>query len=643
MIKSQLRLRQVLPKVLPKVLPDAIVIAVVMIARLTGTLQFLELTVLDTMLRLRPAEPMDERVVIVGITEDDIQRAKTYPLPDRNIAQIIQRLNTYQPAVIGLDLFRDLPVPPGHAELVKIFQTTPNVIAVEKALPDRTGAMVKPPPTLPPDQIGFADALLDSDGKLRRSLLGASNEQGDFRFSLSMRLAETYLKKTANLDLDNGVRDSEAMRFGSVELPRFRPNTGGYVRADAGGVQTLINFRSGRHPFPVLTLPELQTGVEPARLRDKIVLIGVIAPSVKDIVNTSAIAAENPALIYGVEAQAHAVSQIISAVLDRRPLLTVWDDGWEYLWIGVWGVLGIVLGRSLSSPAKSFWALMGVSLGLILGGYGGLILGWWIPMVPALLALMLNGVGLAAFYRYDEALRSRLRDRQMTIDQTFNAIHNGPLQTLAQLLRTAQEQEISQPQLLQQLRHLNQELRQVYDVVRQEALLPNQPLAIGYRHLGQDRELNLQVPLHELLQEVYSIVLERDLPGFRTLKVKVVNFEPLAEHRLDVDHKRALCRFLEEALCNVGKHAIAPTRLDILCTQSQGQNMLRVTDNGQGIVTPLTPVHSDIEGMGTQQAKRLGRRLGGRFQREFHPPHGMACELTWPIRPGRGWPMGKFW
>ncbi len=151
-------------------LPGLLVIAGVILARLTGGLQFLELVALDQLLRSRPSEPTDERIVIVGITEADIQRAKTYPIPDGVIAQLINQLQTYQPAVIGLDIVRDIPVEPGHAALASIFDRQTNVIGAEIALPDRSGYTVAPPPALPPEQVGFADVVLDADG-YRRSRL----------------------------------------------------------------------------------------------------------------------------------------------------------------------------------------------------------------------------------------------------------------------------------------------------------------------------------------------------------------------------------------------------------------------------------------------------------------------------------------
>jgi CHASE2 domain-containing sensor protein len=605
---------------------ETAMIAAVVIARLTGALQFLEWAALDTSLRFRPAEPMDDRVVIVGIREKDIRQEGRFPVSDQTLAQVLTTLQTYQPAAIGLDIFRDLPVEPGSLALSKAFQAK-NIIVVEKVLPDQSGYTVNAPQGVSPDQVGIVDAMFDIDGKVRRTLLGTSTESQDYRLSLAIRLAETYLQPTG-LSLDNGIRDPDAMRFGTTELPRLHPNSGGYVRADAGGNQMLINFRSGRNPFRMLSLQDLQQGVNPDWLRGKIVLIGYTTPSVKDIANSTAIATDTPALVYGVEVQAHVVSQIVSAVVDGRPLLQAWWDGIEYLWIIAWGVVGIAIGRFIRSPQQSFLWLLVLSGGLVAGSYGVLLLGWWIPVVPPLLVLLINGAALAAFYRYDEALRSRLADRQIIIDQTFNAIHSSPLQTLAQMLRQVKGEGMTTDQLLAKLDQLNGELRDVYDVVRREALTQ-----APHFDLGPDWQFDLQAPLHKTLYEVYTAVLERDFPGFATIKLKVFQFEPLDEQGLSAEQKRGLCRFLEEALCNVGKHAVGTTRLEVTCAQADGRNLIQVADNGmdRAEIAPL-PQLSDGEGFGTRQARTLASQLGGRFQRLPNAPRGMRCELAWTAR-----------
>ncbi|NDJ25323.1 CHASE2 domain-containing protein [Nostoc sp. B(2019)] len=605
-------------------LPGIAVIGLAIIVRLTGAMQSLEWLAFDSFLRLRPEESIDERIVIVGINEDDIRTRKNYPIDspisDRDLAQLLLKLQTYKPRVIGLDIYRDLPVDPGHAELVAAFKSIKNLIAIEKVLPDQ----VAPPEALPSQKVGFADQITDSDGKLRRSLLGTPTPQ-EYKLSLSIRLTEVYLANEG-ISLENGIRDRAAMRFGNTELPRFLPNSGGYVRTDAGGVQVLLNFRSGKERFRTLSLNDFQSNkFNPNWIRDRIVIIGMTAPSRKDFITTSAIESIKPATgrVYGVEIQAHAVSQIISATLDSRPLLKTWDDRWEYLWIFAWGFFGIASARLTKSPLENFVVVGIASFSLVVFSYLLLTWGWWVPVIPALLVLALNGIELTALYQYDQALRSRIQARQAIIERTFETIHNGPLQNLAKVLKLVRDQDSPTnellPELEKELEKLNHELRGIYEFLQREP--PTQDTSL---YLGKSLVLNLQDPLHEILYQVYSYTLEREFPCFKTIRIKIRTFEPIDERRLNIEQKRSLCRFLEEALCNVGKHATGVTRLEVTCSSSEGWYTLSIVDDGLG-------VSSSREGRGTQQFRNLARQFKGKFRRVPLSPKGTLCELSWPV------------
>ncbi len=659
-------------------------IGLVVLVRLTGLLQSLEWTAFDRSLGWRPSEAVEQRILIVGITEEDIRRAGSYPIPDRELAALLRKLQEYQPRVIGLDIYRDLAVEPGHAELIEAFRTIKNLLAVERGLPDRSGFTVAPPPEIPRDRICLADLNLDSDGRLRRILLGTSTSKG-YKFSLSLCLASDYLYQDKIL-LKNGIRDPIAMRFGSVELNRSLPNSGGYVRAKVDENEMLLNFRSGRKPFRTVSLTEIKMGkVDPNWIRDRIIIIGMTAPSVKDVVNklsrfsrcllrltgrwgdggtgrgidgfpdnptickldarylTSAIAGVNPGLAYGVEIHAHATSQIISAVLDGRPLLNVWSDGWEYLWIIGWGLLGIGLGRLVSSPLKLLLAIAIATTALASVSYASIILGWWLPLVPALLALVLTGFGFTTFYRYDQYLKSQIeqgqliiRERQLIIDRTFEAIHNRPLQTLSQILKDSQVREPSLKPLFAKLERLDRELREVYEAVRKEAVTDSDSLYLG------STEIDLTASLDKVLYNIYSNAIARDLPCFQTLEIKIYKFDELKNCSLSIEQRRGLCRFLEEALCNVGKHATGVTRLSVTGTQEKRWYVLRIIDNGAGLHPQTRDETDKRQRIGTQQAEKLARQLGGRFRRVPCSPKGALCELTWPGVKFRFWRLDRF-
>ncbi|OUL21290.1 histidine kinase [Nostoc sp. RF31YmG] len=606
------------------VLPGIVVLCLVIIARLTGSMQSLEWLVFDTFLRLRLAENIDERILIVGINEDDIHRVG-YPVPDKEMAELLRKLQAYAPKVIGLDIVRDIPVEPGHSELENIFKNSNNLIGIEKVLPET----VKPPPDLPAEQVGFVDQIPDADGKLRRSLLRITTPKG-YKFALCVLLAEAYLAPKG-INLEHGTGDREVIKFGNTELPRVFSNSGGYVRTDAGGFQILFNFRSGGERFRTITLEDVKAGkVPPDWIRDRIVIIGMTAPSAKDFTTTSAIPSAKfapPGQVYGVEIHAHAVSQIISAVLNSRPFLNTWPDEWEYIWIVTWGFLGIANARLTKFPLINLLAISLVSFILVLVSYLLLTWGWWIPITPAIIIYTLNALGLTALYQYEQALRSGITARHSMMELTFETIHNGPLQTLAKALKLVRDHNLPTDKLLsevqKELEKLNQDLRGIYEFLQREPI--NQDSSL---YLGKGLVINLQDPVHEILYQVYSYTLERDFPCFKTLRVKIRTFEPIDERYLSIEHKRGLCRFLEEALCNVGKHATGVTRLEVTCSLFEGWQTLSIVDDALAISLYR-------EGRGTQQFRNLARQLKGKFRRVSLYPRGTLCELSWPVP--------KFW
>ncbi|NEQ44302.1 MAG: CHASE2 domain-containing protein [Leptolyngbya sp. SIOISBB] len=610
-----------------RLIPGLTVIGVVLLARSLGFFQAMEWKTLDTFLRWRPDESLDERILIVGVNDADIQQAGTYPIPDADLAALLQVLVEHEARAIGIDIYRDLSVPPGHDTLVEILETNPNVFGIEKILGDPIG----PPPSLPPERIGFVDFPLDADGFVRRTYLGTlpavtTPEPDRFRFSLSLKLAEAYLS-AENLALGNGIKDPQTIRFGHAELPRFLANSGNYVNADAAGVRLLINPRSGESPFEIVSMADVLDGQADDLIRDRVVLIGITSLSVKDLVNSAAVDTDNPGLVYGVEMQAHVTSQIISAVLDDRPLLRGWADGWEYLWIVVWGGIGILLVQVISRPSWDMLSVGVAALGLTGLSVGLLWMwGWWIPFVPTLTVLTINGLVLPGFYLYDQTLRSRIEERQRlveerqrVIERTYDAIHNGPLQTLSLLLQQKAQLDLS---VGSKLEHLDSELRAIYERLLQESLPQEEQLQLEGGHV-----IDLRSPLKEALYEVYTETLNRDFPGFDAIKLQVVKFETLDADQLTSDDKRSLCRFLEEALCNVGKHAINPKRLTVLCVIDNHENLIRVADNGEHQSTAV----STSGGRGTKQAHALAKRLKGTFQRSISET-GVTCELRWPLR-----------
>ena len=605
-------------------LPGIALILIVIFVRLSGSLQLLEWMLLDTFLKMRPSEPIDKEVVIVGIDENDIQKIGKYPIPDREIAALIEKIQSYKPIAIGLDIFKDIPVEPGSKELRQVFKKSKNIIGIEKVLnPDE----ISPPPNLPTEQVGFADIIPDRDGKYRRYLLTTPhpNDEEQEKHSFSLRLAEVYLS-AKNISMENGIQNPITIRFGSTELPVFDSNSGGYVNTDSGGFRILMNFRNGKQRFRVLSLHDIKNEqINPSWLQGKIVLIGMTATSTGDFFNTSAISGlKLNGEVYGVEYHAHATSQIINAVINERPLLKTWSDNWEYLWIVSWGFISIVIGRFTQSGWKNLFAVGAITICLVGVSYLFFICwGWWIPVAPVLLILVINSVGLSAFtfYRHDQALKSQIKERQRTIEHTFTMIHNGPLQTLADALSYLRTQQLPQEKLLLQLERLNHEIRDIGEFMKTQALSDKHIL-----RLGSGLILDLKNPINELFYEVYTSTLQRkDFKYLSDIRARTRSFEPIDDKYLNIEDKRELCQFLEESLCNVGKHAFGAKRIQVIGKIHDECYSLSVKDNGCGI-------DSSTESKGTKQCKDLAQRLHGTFKRESVSPKGTLCELTWCLK-----------
>ena len=143
------------------------VTAGVVALRATGAFERTELKAYDLWCNLRPADTRAAgSIVIVGITEQDIQRLKQYPISDENLAHAIEKLLVYEPQVIGLDIFRDIEVGTGRTQLDNLLTRERNIVV--PFMFGQQGYSVAPPPVMrDSDRTGFTDQVLDSDGIVR--------------------------------------------------------------------------------------------------------------------------------------------------------------------------------------------------------------------------------------------------------------------------------------------------------------------------------------------------------------------------------------------------------------------------------------------------------------------------------------------
>jgi PAS domain S-box-containing protein len=394
-----------------------------LLLRCLGALQLMELMALDQMFRLRPFESADSRIVLVTIDESDIKQLGQWPMSDAVLAQLIASIKQQQPRVIGLDLFRDLPVEPGHQDLIRIFTTTPNLIGIKKVIKTAQGEVIQAPQILEQrNQVGASDLLLDPDGTIRRSLLYLSDQDGSSIATLGAELAFAYLRgegiKLQTIDSNQGQ-----FQLGRATFTSLQPNDGGYVGVDAGGYQILSNFPKLPNRFRTVSMTEVLQGHVPKNLmHDRIVLIGLTAESLEDkffISYTTDQISAPP----GVEVHALLTSKLLSAALDGRPLLDVWLEPLEWLWIIFWSTIGAIVGWTSRSPRQTIFKVTLLGTVLIASVYGLFLVGWWIIIIPPLLALVGAAITSNSYLLWDNLkgytrnLEQKVEERTVKLEQ----------------------------------------------------------------------------------------------------------------------------------------------------------------------------------------------------------------------------------
>ena len=390
-----------------------IVTAIVITLRLTGLLQGLEWAAFDLFLRQRPSEDPDPRIVIVGIGEEDLRELAAWPMSDEVLAELIEKISAQNPRGIGLDLFRDLAVEPGHDALLEVYQSTPNLLGMEKVITDANSEAVPPPPLLAEQgQVGFVDAVLDADNRLRRMVLKLATPEGEVRENFGLKLALMYLEAEGiQPETPDADQPEHLLQLNGILFPQFQATDGGYVNADAGGYQMLLNYRGPARTFEIVSLMDvLQDRLPSDWGRDRIVLIGATAQSLRDTFATPYTLTATQ-LTSGVEIQANFISQILSTTLNERSLLRTWNDPLEWLWILAWALVGASLSWTLRLPLRTVLAIV-ISLTCLIGGtYGIFLLGWWIPLIPTIFVFVWS---IIAVKGYAAILESR--DRQLVMN-----------------------------------------------------------------------------------------------------------------------------------------------------------------------------------------------------------------------------------
>ena len=305
-----------------------------------------------------------------------------------------------------MDIFRDFPVDSEQQQLKTRLLNSNRFFAIcHVGEPTGESRGIAPPPEIPEKRLGFSNVILDRDGILRRYILSMdvrSSAACSTSWSFGFQLALHYLK-------DEGITpefNQGNWQLGNIVLPRLRELNGGYQKADTWGNQILLNYRSYRSPNQITDIVSLEDvladKVTPAQIKDKIIIIGVMTSTSSDHFRTPYSDNLAPAEQFTPGAIVHAqiVSQILNAVLDKRPLLSAIPLWGEILLIGFWSCVGGILTLRIRSLPLLFAGNL-IAFLVIYGSYFFLFIeGVWLPLVPSKLSLLSTTGCLVIFHRY---------------------------------------------------------------------------------------------------------------------------------------------------------------------------------------------------------------------------------------------------
>ena len=371
----------------------------------------LELFLFDQGIRLIRDRNDDPRLLIIGITDEDIAQYG-WPLPEETLSNLLNNLQQHNPRVIGLDLFRTQAQ---SNNLVAQLQAD-NLIIVSKIDENGDFLLTNETNLIPREQIGFSDLLIDPDNVVRRSLLfvNVAEPSEPAFYSFALRIALNYL----DVDKTEFRADQDSLHIQNTEIPILRAGDGGYQKIDNSGYQMLLRYRDRISPAQQLSLDAvLSQSFDPAVIEDKIVLIGGIDSSLKDEFYTPYSAAlSNNFVMPGVIVHAQIVSHLLDIIAHSSrtvyQFLPVWlEPGWLLIWAIAAGMITWRIRRPIILLFASILliaTILGISYGFLLG----LI---WVPtaelIIGILLAVGLNtGQRLLYHSTYDELTQLPKRD-----------------------------------------------------------------------------------------------------------------------------------------------------------------------------------------------------------------------------------------
>lgn len=430
-----------------------LVFAAVAGLRAFGVMQTPEMLAYDYLVRYR-SEPasVDDRIVLVGMTEEDLRKLG-YPLSDQRLAALLRRIDAQKPAVIAMDLYRDLPEPridpeiagsdAGYTEFNATLRDVKSVIAIE-----RVGVVSGPRGLFEEgDRIAANNLPKDAaiDGVYRRGLLIYEKSATELIESLSLAASRIYLESQG---VSCGIGEDGVYRVGNTPLPRLTLDAGGYAGLPVVNYEYLADLKAPRKlrkngtdarpeddqsgtdtPHDYSFGDVLDGAVPDGAFTGKIVFVATVMQSIKD---------SNPTPIHdnlrGVQQHMMMTHQLLEMGLGRLRPMSWWPDWAELACIAGASFFGGWLGLRLHTPLRFTPALALATMAIAACGW--LLFFYarvWLPVVAPIVACAVSAALVLSVVAYFESAE-RGMIKSMFSKHTSAAVVDELLKERAQFL-----------------------------------------------------------------------------------------------------------------------------------------------------------------------------------------------------------------
>ena len=651
---------------LRRCIPMAIVLAIAIFG-LGKILYPLELKLYDFNFQIRPTESTDERIVIVEWDETSIQMLEETIVSDHTLFNLLNKIKQQQPRVIGLDLYRDIPVLSpqlsdaqniqAYNSLNQLWGETPNLIGIEKVIEP----IINPPLVLSQKgQTTASDIDRDRDDTVRRAYIFPQLDELGSPAGipyLGVVLGYQYLE-------DQGwkakkLADHSLLVTNGLDRVKVKPLESS--SSDRYGLDMLINWRKGKSVFRQVSVTEvISNQIPPDLFRDRIVLIGNVSASTADRHNTP-LDSDSDSWTYGVQIPAHVASSIVSAALDRRPLMRAVPQFVE---------LSLVIISALSIMAIAIWYryrdcqnlylatlvyALGLTIILLLFNLTAFWWGWWLPVTTGIGAIWICYFFINYYiYREQERkntleLKMFVRDLQHNLGNILNSIASSAngIEILTHSARSTADtsdrdkleaQHLSKSPLTRIKKRADNISRQVAKMGRYRKRTEE---FVDFSYLSQKNQKSL-VNINQFVSEIVARFEQENEYEYR------VYIRQIYDSQLDcLNIDRAAIEIVLENLLDNAFYSVAPTAqnsvnytplIEVQTKLNKTTVEFSIKDNGVGIPPSL---HQKIfrpfvsfnygQGIGLYLCKKILSLYRGKIKVESIPGQGSKFSFTIPL------------